>query len=113
MDAPIIEFEQFLAVAMHVGTIVAAAANPKAKKPALVLKIDFGPLGCLQSSAQLCQNYAAESLVGTQVIAVLNFQPKRVAGVQSEVLVLAAVSDTNGVVLLRPASPVENGTRIA
>jgi len=107
-----ITFEDFLRVDLRVGTIVEAFFNPKAIKSAYVLKIDFGDLGVRQSSAQITENYAVDSLRGKQVIAVFNFPPKRVAGINSEVLVLAAVCRVNGTVLLQPMTNVENGTRI-
>ena len=106
-------FEEFQRVRIHAGTVVEAAPNPKARVPAYVLRIDFGPLGMRTSSARITRNYSAEELVGRQVVAVLNFPPKRVAGVKSEVLVLGAVSEEEGVVLLRPTSPVANGAPVA
>lgn len=108
-----ISFDEFLKVRIVTGTIVEAKLNPKARVPAFVLEIDFGALGRRRSSAQLTQNYTAESLVGKQIVAVANFPPKRIAGVKSEVLILGAVSETSGVVLLEPTFPVENGARIA
>ena len=110
---PEVTFEEFQRVRIHAGTVVEAAPNPKARVPACVLRIDFGPLGMRTSSAQLTRNYTPEELVGRQVVAVMNFPPKRVAGVKSEVLVLGTVSDEEGVVLLRPTFPVANGTVVA
>ena len=106
-------FEEFQRIRIHAGTVVEAAPNPKARVPAYVLRIDFGPLGMRTSSAQITRNYTPEELVGRQVVAVLNFPPKRVAGVRSEVLVLGAVDDEEGVVLLRPTSPVADGAPVA
>ena len=108
-----ISFDDFLKVQMITGTVVDARLNPKARVPAFVIEIDFGPHGRRTSSAQLTANYSPESLVGRQIVAVTNFPPKRIAGVKSEVLVLGAVSGTRGVVLLEPTFPVENGVRIA
>ncbi len=109
-----IEFEDFQRVEMATGTIVDARVNDKARMPAYVLTIDFGPeYGERTSSAQITSNYRAEDLVGRQIVAVMNFPPKRIAGVKSEVLVLGAVSDEHGVVLLEPSFPVENGSGIA
>ena len=108
-----IEFEDFQRVRIHAGTIVEATLNPKARVPAYVLRIDFGPLGLRTSSAQITRNYTAEELVGRQVVAVMNFPPKRVAGVKSEVLVLGTVSGDGGVVLLAPTRPVANGLPVA
>lgn len=108
-----IEFEDFQKVEMATGTIVSAELNPKARQPAHVLRIDFGDrYGERTSSAQITDNYSAEELVGRQVVAVMNFPPKRVAGVKSEVLVLGAVSGQHGIVLLEPTFPVENGAPI-
>ena len=108
-----ISFDDFLRVRIVTGTIVEAELNPKARVPAFVLEIDFGALGRRRSSAQLTRNYTPESLVGKQIVAVANFPPKRIAGVKSEVLILGAVSETSGVVLLEPTFPVENGAPIA
>lgn len=95
------------------GTVTTAGINDKARKPAMVLEIDFGPeLGTRTSSAQITDQYSVEELVGQQVVAVMNFPPLRVAGVKSEVLVLGAVTG-QGVVLLQPDRKVENGTHIA
>ena len=102
----------FLKVDIRVGTIVEAVENLKARQPAYVLRIDFGQLGQKTSSAQITQNYSQQELIGKQIIAVVNFPPKRVAGIMSEVLVLAAVCKTHGTVLLEPNSFVENGTRV-
>ena len=108
-----VTFEEFQRVRIHAGTVVEAAPNPRARVPAYVLRIDFGTLGMRTSSAQLTRNYTPEELVGRQVVAVMNFPPKRVAGVKSEVLVLGTVSDEEGVVLLHPTFPVANGTIVA
>ena len=109
---PGLTFEEFQRVRIHAGTIVEAAPNPRARVPAYVLRIDFGPLGMRTSSAQITRNYALEELVGRQIVAVLNFPPKRVAGVKSEVLVLGTVSEEDGVVLLHPMFPVANGALV-
>ena len=107
-----ITFEDFTKVALHVGTVVTAAPNRKARVPAYILTIDFGDLGIKTSSAQITENYAVEELINTQVIAVMNFPSKRVAGVKSEVLVLASVNDETGTVLLTPTKKVPNGAKI-
>ena len=113
MEVPEVTFEEFQRIRIHAGTVVEAAPNPRARVPAYVLRIDFGPLGMRTSSAQLTRNYAPEELVGRQVVAVLNFPSRRIAGVKSEVLVLGTVSDEEGVVLLHPTSPVANGPPVA
>ena len=104
-NAPILEqlpetsVETFFEVDVRVGRIVAAALNPKARKPAYRLEIDFGPLGRRTSSAQLTDLYTPEDLIGRQILAVVNFPSRRVAGVESQVLVLG-VSDAAGAVIL-------------
>ncbi len=105
--------DEFLRVEMRVGTIKAARPNAKARVPAYVLEIDFGPeLGMRMSSAQITDLYRADELVGRQIVAVLNFPPVRIAGVKSEVLVLGA-TPAGGVVLLAPDRRVPDGSRIA
>jgi tRNA-binding protein len=108
-----LEFAEFLAVDVRVGEITAAALNSEARKPAYVLTVDFGStLGTRTSSAQLTVRYTPESLIGKRVVAVMNFAPKRIAGVRSEVLVLG-VPDANGdVVLLVPDRDVPLGGRM-
>ena len=108
-----VTFEEFQRLRIHAGTIIEAVPNPQARVPAYVLRIDFGPLGLRTSSAQITHNYTPQDLVGRQVVAVMNFPPKRVAGVKSEVLVLGTVSEDEGVELLHPSLPVANGTPVA
>jgi len=109
-----IEFDDFARVDMRVGRIVAADAFPEARKPAYRLRIDFGAeVGVRASSAQLTVTYPdRESLVGRQVVAVLNFPPRRIAGFSSEVLVLGAMGDDGAVHLLTPDPPCPEGLRI-
>ncbi len=107
-----IEFDDFMKVDMRVGTVLKCEPNPKAKKPAYILTIDFGSLGIKTSSAQLTVNYTSDELVGKQIIAVVNFPVKRIAGTISEVLVLGAYSAEKDVVLLQTTLSVENGSRI-
>ena len=108
-----VTFEEFQRIRICVGTVLEAAPNPRAKVPAYVLRIDFGPFGVRTSSAQVTRHYTPQDLVGFQVVAVMNFPPKRVAGVKSEVLVLGAVCEGEGVGLLHPSFPVANGAPIA
>ena len=106
--------EEFFTVDLRVGTVVAAEPFPEARVPALKLEIDFGPeVGRRRSSAQITRRYDAASIVGRQVVAVVNFPPKRVAGYVSEVLVLGGVPEAGDVVLLAPDESVPNGTRIS
>ena len=107
-----ISWDDFMKVEVQTGTVLEAKPNEKARVPAYVMKIDFGELGMKISSAQITRNYTAEDLVGKQVVAVTNFPPKRIAGVKSEVLVLGAVCDDHGIVLLEPTFRVKNGIRI-
>jgi len=104
--------EGFAALDVRVGTVRAVEPNAKARKPAFVLRIDFGPLGERLSSAQITDRYEADSLVGSQVVAVVNFPPKRIAGVKSEALALGVLTD-GGVTLLRPDAPVPDGAPVA
>ena len=107
-------FESFAALDIRVGRVLAVEEFPEARVPAWKLRIDFGPeVGEKRSSAQIT-HYTREALEGRLVVAVTNFAPKRIAGFKSECLVLGALNDENGVVLLRPdedaAAP---GDRIA
>lgn len=108
-----IDFSDFQKIDIRTGTILKAELNPKAHTPAYVMHIDFGEEGIKVSSAQLTENYSADDLAGKQVIAVLNFPPKRIAGITSEVLVLGALSDEKGTVLLETERIVGNGIKIA
>jgi tRNA-binding protein len=105
--------EEFAALDIRVGTVTEAAPFPEARKPALKLTIDFGPeIGHKRSSAQLTLHYTPEALIGRQVVAVVNFPPRRIAGFASEVLVLGAMPTSEEVILLAVDRPVANGTRI-
>ena len=106
-------FDEFLKIDMRVGTIVKASPFPEAKKPAIKLEIDFGAeLGVKRSSAQLTTHYSPATLVGRQVVAVVNFPVRRIATFDSEVLVLGAMPTAQEVVLLQVERRVENGTSI-
>jgi tRNA-binding protein len=104
--------ETFFEVDVRVGRVVAAALNPKARKPAYRLEIDFGPLGRRTSSAQLTALYSADDLVGRQVVAVVNFPPRRVAGVESQVLVLGVADQDGAIVLLSVEREAPPGARV-
>lgn len=113
MDSALIDFDDFLKINIRVGTIIAAERFPEARKPAVKLKIDFGcDLGVKKSSAQITQNHDVDSLVGTQVLAVVNFPPRQIGPFMSEVLTLG-VPDSNGnVMLVRPDRAVPVGGRL-
>ncbi len=104
-------WEEFERLELAVGVVSEVEDFPEARNPAYKLTIDFGPRGTRRSSAQ-ATHYPKEELLGRQVVCVLGFAPKRVAGFESEVLVLGAYSEEHGVVLLRPDRPVEPGSSI-
>lgn len=105
--------EDFMKLDLRVGTVVTAEPLPEARVPAIKLAIDFGPLGIKHSSAQITKRYTPQTLVGRQVVAVVNFPPRRIAGFASEVLVLGGIPEQGDVVLLKPDDPIPNGTPIA
>ena len=108
-----IGFDQFLAVDIRIGTIVEALPFPEARKPAWRLRIDFGPaIGIRSSSAQITEHHPIETLVGTQVAAVVNFPPRQIGPMMSEVLTLGFPDAEGKVVLVRPDVAVPNGGRL-
>ena len=110
---PEIDFDDFVAVDMRVGRVVEVEEFPEARKPAWKLRIDFGPeLGVKRSSARIT-NYTREQLEGSLVVGVVNFPPRQVGPVRSEVLVLGAVEDDGTVIVLRPDGDATPGSRVA
>jgi len=111
--APTIAFDDFLAVDIRVGTVLAVDPFPEARKPALKLTIDFGPvIGVKRSSAQITEHYAAAGLVGRQVAAVVNFPPRQIGPFMSEVLTLGFPDADGAVVLFAPDQRVPDGGRL-
>ncbi len=107
-----ISWEDFEKINIQTGTIVEVNDFLKARKPAYQLKIDFGKSGLKHSSAQITKHYTKEQLIGTQVIAVVNFPPKQIANFYSECLVLGVYDENNDVILLQPERKVANGQKI-
>ncbi len=109
-----ISFNDYDKVDIRIGTVVNLSKNEKARKPSLVLEVDFGDeIGIKKSSAQITHYYNDENLVGKQVIGICNFPKKNIAGVFSEVLILGAIEKDGKVVLVHPSQKVENGLEIA
>ncbi len=108
-----IAIADFEKVDIRVGTVVDAAPFPEARKPAIKLWVEFGaPIGVRQSSAQLTVHYTPDRLIGRQVIAVVNFPPRRIAGFESQILVLGVPDENGAVVLLRPDLKVPDGGKM-
>ena len=105
-------YEEFTKIEIRVGTVVRAEAFDRARRPAIKMWIDFGPLGVLTSSAQITRRYEPGKLAGTQILGVTNFPPRKIAGFSSQVLVLGAVPAEEDVVLVRPDQAVDPGTRV-
>jgi tRNA-binding protein len=105
-------FEEFERLELAIGVVIEVEDFPEARNPAYKLTIDFGSRGVRRSSAQIT-HYAREDLLGRQFVCVLGFEPKRIAGFPSEVLVLGGMSDEHGVVLLKPDRDVEPGSTVA
>jgi tRNA-binding protein len=108
-----ITYDQFEAVDIRVGTITRAEPFPEARKPAIKLWVDFGgDIGEKRSSAQITAHYTPEELVGRQVLAVVNFPPRQIGKVMSEVLVLGVPDAAGEVVLIGPTLPVPDGGKL-
>lgn len=112
MNLTEITWDEFEKVGLCVGTITRAEPNEGARKPSYRLWVDFGPHGIKTSSAQITVHYTAEDLIGRQVLAVINFPVKRIAGFASECLVTGFAADDGNVVLAQPERPVPNGSRL-
>jgi tRNA-binding protein len=109
-----ITYDVFDKLDIRVGTIVSVKKNEKARKPSLVIQVDFGKeIGIKQSSAQITHYYNEESLKGKQVIGICNFPEKNIAGVVSQVLILGSIDKEGKVILVHPSQESENGLSIA
>ena len=109
-----ITYEDYDKIDIRVGTVISVKKNEKARKPSLVVEVDFGKdIGIKQSSAQITHYYNEENLVGRQVIAVCNFPEKNIAGIVSQVLILGSIDKEGKVVLVHPSQKVDNGLPVA
>lgn len=105
--------EDFLKLDIRVGTVLRAEPFPEARKPAIKLWVDFGPgLGEKKSSAQITEHYEPDALIGRQVLAVVNFPPRQIGPIKSEILVLGLSDKEGAIVLLAPDQPVPDGSRM-
>tara|TARA_B110000116_G_C16589595_1_gene469959 strand:+ start:235 stop:579 length:345 start_codon:yes stop_codon:yes gene_type:complete len=113
MIAKTIEFDDFLKIKICVGTVLSVEENDKIKKPSFILTIDFGKdIGLKKSSAQLKTNYIAKELINRQIIAVVNFSPKQIGNILSEVLVLGLPDNSNEPILISPDLKIMNGNQV-
>ena len=109
-----ITYDTFDKVDMRLGTVISVKKNEKARKPSLVVEVDFGnDIGIKKSSAQITHYYNEENLIGKQVIAVCNFEEKNIAGIVSQVLILGSIDKEGRVTLVHPSQKAENGLPIA
>ena len=109
-----ISYDIYDKVDIRVGTVISVKKNEKARKPSLVVEVDFGKdIGIKQSSAQITHYYNEENLVGKQVIGICNFPEKNIAGIVSQVLILGSIDEEGMVVLVHPSQKVENGLPVA
>ena len=109
-----ITYDVFNKIDIRLGTVISVKKNEKARKPSLVIEVDFGEaIGIKQSSAQITHYYNEENLKGKQVIGVCNFPEKNIAGVKSQVLILGSIDSEGKVTLVHPSQKAENGLPIA
>ena len=109
-----ITYDVFHKVHIRIGTVLSVKKNVKARKPSLIIQVDFGnEIGIKQSSAQITHYHNEENLKGKQIIGICNFPEKNIAGVKSEFLVLGAIENDGKVVLVHPSQPAKNGLKIA
>ncbi|WP_440929944.1 tRNA-binding protein [Candidatus Pelagibacter sp.] len=111
---PQITYDVYEKLDIRLGTVLSVKKNEKARKPSLVVEVDFGKeIGVRTSSAQITHYYNSENLVGKQVIGVCNFPEKNIAGIKSQFLLLGSIDDEGKVTLLHPSQKAENGLPIA
>ena len=109
-----ITYDDFDKIDIRVGTVISVKKNEKARKPSLVIEVDFGKeIGIKQSSAQITHYYNEENLKGKQVVGICNFPEKNIAGTVSQVLILGSIDKEGKVILLNPSQESENGLSIA
>jgi tRNA-binding protein len=109
-----ITYDDFDKIDIRVGTVISVKKNQKARKPSLVIEVDFGKeVGIKQSSAQITHYYNEENLNGKQVVGICNFPEKNIAGIVSQVLILGSIDKEGKVILLHPSQESENGLPIA
>ena len=109
-----ITYDTFDKIDIRLGTVISVKKNEKARKPSLVIEVDFGEeIGIKQSSAQITHYYNEDNLIGKQVVGVCSFPEKNIAGVKSQFLVLGAIEEDGKVVLLHPSQAAKNGLKIA
>ena len=109
-----ITYDDFDKIDIRVGTVISVKQNEKARKPSLVIEVDFGKeIGIKQSSAQITHYYNEENLKGKQVVGICNFPEKNIAGIVSQVLILGSIDKEGKVILLHPSKESENGLPIA
>jgi tRNA-binding protein len=109
-----ITYDDFNKVDIRIGTVISVKKNEKARKPSLVIEVDFGKeIGIKQSSAQITHYYNEENLKGKQVVGVCNFPEKNIAGIVSQVLILGSIDNEGKVILLHPSQESKNGLPIA
>ena len=109
-----ITYDTFDKIDIRIGTVISVKKNEKARKPSLVIEVDFGnEIGVKESSAQITHFYSEENLKGKQVIGICNFPEKNIAGIKSQFLILGALEEDGKVVLLHPSKPTKNGLKIA
>ncbi len=108
----LIDWADFERVELRASTVVGVEPFPEARKPAYKLTVDFGELGLRRSSAQVTDLYSPEELIGRQIVTVINFAPKRIAGFMSECLVTGFADEEGRVALISPTHPVPNGAKL-